>query len=75
MRTPTMLVYADADAIRPSHAIEFFELLGGGKRDGGLDGSGMSAARLGFLPGMTHYNLLSSPLLPELLTGFPAEKE
>jgi pimeloyl-ACP methyl ester carboxylesterase len=74
MRTPTMLVYADADAIRPSHAIEFFELLGGGKRDGGLDGSGMSAARLAFLPGMTHYNLVSSPLLPEILAGFLAEK-
>jgi hypothetical protein len=25
MRTPTMPVYADADAIRPSHASEFFE--------------------------------------------------
>ena len=36
---PTLLVFGDADAVRPAHAVEFFELLGGGKRDGGWDGS------------------------------------
>jgi hypothetical protein len=34
----------------------------------------MSTARLASLPGMTHYNLLSSPLLPETLTRFLEEK-
>ena len=37
---PTLLVFADADAIRPEHMVEFYRLLGGGKRDAGLDGSG-----------------------------------
>jgi hypothetical protein len=34
-----MTVFADADAIRPEHIIEFFGLLGGGQHDAGLDGS------------------------------------
>jgi pimeloyl-ACP methyl ester carboxylesterase len=59
----TMLVFADADAIRPEHMVEFFQLLGGGKKDAGWDGSGMSHARLAILPGVTHYNIFSSPVL------------
>jgi pimeloyl-ACP methyl ester carboxylesterase len=49
---PTLLVFGDADAVRPAHAVEFFELLGGGKRDGGWDGSGMSSSQFAILPGM-----------------------
>ena len=70
MRTPTMLVFGDADAVRPAHAVEFFELLGGGKKDAGWDGSGMSNARLAILPGLTHYNVFSSPLLASVVTSF-----
>jgi pimeloyl-ACP methyl ester carboxylesterase len=33
IKSSTMLVFADADAIRPEHIIKFYELLGGGKRD------------------------------------------
>ena len=33
---PTLLVYADADSIPPSHAAEFFALLGGGLKDAGF---------------------------------------
>jgi pimeloyl-ACP methyl ester carboxylesterase len=72
MRTPTMLVFGDADAVRPAHAVEFFELLGGGKKDAGWDGSGMSNARLAILPGLTHYNVFSSPLLASVVTSFLA---
>lgn len=39
IRTPVLIVFADADAFRPAHIVEFFQLLGGGKRDAGLDGS------------------------------------
>jgi hypothetical protein len=50
----------DADSVRTSHAVAFFELLGGGKQDAGWDGSGMSDARLAILPGTTHYGIFSS---------------
>ena len=54
IKAPTLLVLGDADAVRTAHAVQFFELLGGGKRDGGWDGSGVSNARLAILPGVTH---------------------
>ena len=60
---PTLIVVGDADNVRASHAVEFFEVLGGGKADGGWDGSGMSNARLAILPAMTHYVIFSSPAL------------
>lgn len=75
---PTMLVFGDADAVRLEHAAQFFELLGGGKKDGGLDGSGMSRARLAILPGTTHYVMVDTPLLvpavAPFLTGATATK-
>lgn len=70
IKAQTMLVFGDADAVRPSHVVEFFGLLGGGKKDAGWDGSGVSSARLAILPGMTHYNMLESPLLPTVATHF-----
>ncbi len=70
LQTPTMIVVGDADAVRTAHAVEFFELLGGGKRDAGWDGSEMSNARLAILPGTTHYNIFSSPLLASIITPF-----
>ena len=70
IKSPVMLVFADADAIRTTHIIEFFALLGGGRRDAGLDGSGRPTARLAILPGMTHYDILSFPALASLVTPF-----
>ncbi len=70
LKAPTMLVVGDADSVRPAHAVEFFELLGGGQRDAGWDGSGMSAARLAVLPGATHYNIFDSPALVAAVTAF-----
>ena len=58
-----MIVVADADSVRTSHAVEFFELLGGGKKDGGWDGSDLSKAQLAILPGLSHYNIFNSPQL------------
>jgi pimeloyl-ACP methyl ester carboxylesterase len=63
LATPTMLVVGDADGIPPSHAVEFFELLGGGQRDAGFDRSGMTMHRLAVLPGATHYDINVSPAL------------
>jgi len=54
---PVMLVVGDADGLPPSHAVEFFGLLGGGKRDANWDRSGMTRHRLAVLPGATHYDI------------------
>jgi pimeloyl-ACP methyl ester carboxylesterase len=67
---PIMLVFADADSVRTTHMMEFYALLGGGQRDGGLDGSGRPLARLAILPGRTHYDILESPALAPTVTGF-----
>jgi pimeloyl-ACP methyl ester carboxylesterase len=70
LRARTMLVYADADSVRPDHVAEFFGLLGGGLRDAGWDGSARPAAQLAVLPGRTHYDVLESPLLAPAIAGF-----
>jgi pimeloyl-ACP methyl ester carboxylesterase len=68
--SPTMLVFADADAIRPDHIVEFYKLLGGGRRDAGLDGSARPTARLAIVPGTTHYDILSTTVVAELVAPF-----
>lgn len=70
IKSPVMLVFADADVVRTAHVMEFFALMGGGQRDAGMDGSGRSTAQLAVLPGMTHYNILSFPTLDALVTKF-----
>jgi pimeloyl-ACP methyl ester carboxylesterase len=70
VRVPTLLAFGDADAVPPAHAAQFFELFGGGKRDGGWDASGMANARLAILPGLTPYTVFSSPLLASTVSAF-----
>ena len=70
LRSPTMLVFADADSIRPEHIVAFYKALGGGQRDAGLDGSLRSAARLGIVPGATHYNILSTTAVANMASPF-----
>ena len=70
LKMSTLLVLGDADSIPPAYSARFFELLGGGKTDGGWDGSGMSSSRLAILPGVTHYNIFSSPLLVSIVRPF-----
>lgn len=67
---PALLVFGDADSIRPAHMVEFFALFGGGLRDAGWDGSGRPAARLAVLPGTTHYDIFSSPALAAAVIPF-----
>lgn len=69
---PVLLAYADADSIPPSHAAEFFALLGGGQRDADWDGSQRPASRLAILPGHTHYDIGASPLLASVADDFLA---
>jgi pimeloyl-ACP methyl ester carboxylesterase len=70
MTMPTMLVYADADSVRPDHIVEFFALLGGGLRDAGWDGAHRPVARLAVLPGHTHYDVSTSPALAPAVIPF-----
>jgi len=70
IKSPTLIVIGDADSVRTAHAVEFFGLLGGGKKDAGWDGSGISDAQLAILPATTHYNILSSPMLASTVAQF-----
>jgi pimeloyl-ACP methyl ester carboxylesterase len=71
IKATTMIVAGDSDIFPPSHAVEFFGLLGGGKRDGGWDGSGRPPnARLAILPGVTHYSMGSAPALAPTVIAF-----
>jgi pimeloyl-ACP methyl ester carboxylesterase len=74
LTTPTMIVAGDADGLTPRHAVEFFELLGGGQRDAGFDRSGMTQHRLAILPGVTHYDINVSPKLAAAVAGFLNER-
>jgi len=68
---PVLLVFADADSITPAHMIEFWQLLGGGLRVAGLDGSLRPAGReLAVVPGTTHYNVLATDAVARLAIPF-----
>jgi pimeloyl-ACP methyl ester carboxylesterase len=73
IKAPTLLVFADADSIRPDHIAEFYKLLGGGQRDAGQDGSLRSTNQLAIIPGRTHYNLLASSIVTQVATDFLAQ--
>ena len=70
IRSPVLIAFADADAVRAAHILEFFALLGGGQRDAGLDGSLRPSAQLAILPGQTHYDMGVSPQLAAIVTPF-----
>src|SRR5690242_2671015 len=72
LQVPTLIVAADADLAPPSHYIEIFKLLDGGLRDGGWMGEGRPKGghALAVLPGLTHYNLSSSPLFAAVTLDF-----
>ena len=67
---PTLIVAGDADGLPPRHAVEFFELLGGGQRDASWDRSGMTKHRLAILPGATHYDINVLPALATTVAAF-----
>jgi pimeloyl-ACP methyl ester carboxylesterase len=72
LKVPTLIVAADADMAPPSHYVEVFGLLGGGQRDAGWMGEGRPAGghALAILPGLSHYNMASSPLLAAVALSF-----
>lgn len=70
LKTRTLLVFADADAIRPEHMVEFWKALGGGQRDAGIDGSLRPANQFAIIPDTTHYTIPVDPMLPEVVERF-----
>jgi pimeloyl-ACP methyl ester carboxylesterase len=77
LQVPTLIVAADADMAPPSHYVEMFKLLDGGLRDGGWMGEGRPKGghALAILPGLTHYNLGSSPLFATVILAFLDDQE
>jgi pimeloyl-ACP methyl ester carboxylesterase len=76
LQLPTLIVAADADMAPPSHYAEIFGLLDGGLRDGGWMGEGRPRGghALAILPGLTHYNIFSSPLFAAVTLAFLDEQ-
>jgi pimeloyl-ACP methyl ester carboxylesterase len=76
LQMPTLVAAADADMAPPSHYAEVFKLLGGGLRDGGWMGEGRPKGghALAILPGLTHYNIFTSPLFAAATLAFLDEQ-
>lgn len=72
LQVPTLIVAADADMAFPGHYVDMFKLLGGGLRDGGwaAEGRPPGGHALAIVPGMTHYNLFSSPQFAAVVLAF-----
>jgi pimeloyl-ACP methyl ester carboxylesterase len=72
LKVPTLVAFGDTDMTPPSHAVEIFELLGGGQRDGGWMGEGRPPGghALAIIPGATHYNVFQSPVLAAAILAF-----
>ena len=67
---PVLIVVGDADGLPPCHAVDFFELLGGGRRDAVWDRSGMTRHGLAILPRATHYDIDVAPALATSVSEF-----
>jgi pimeloyl-ACP methyl ester carboxylesterase len=74
VRTRTLLVFADADSIRPEHMVEFWKALGGGQREAGIDGSLRPANQFAIVPNTTHYTIAVEPMLPVIVERFLGTK-
>jgi pimeloyl-ACP methyl ester carboxylesterase len=72
LKVPTLIACADADMAPPSHYVEVFGLLDGGKRDGGWMGEGRPAGghALAIIPGTTHYDVAFSPVMVAAALSF-----
>lgn len=76
LRIPTLIIAGDSDGLPPSHAVEFFKLLGGGLKDAGWNGEHLIPSQLAILPGATHYNIVfRADLLLPVLAPFLDSKQ
>jgi pimeloyl-ACP methyl ester carboxylesterase len=70
---PVLLVFADNDSVSQKHIAEFFALLGGGVKEPGWQNTQLSKSRLAVVPGYSHYNLIVSPEVPQIVGKFLAD--
>jgi pimeloyl-ACP methyl ester carboxylesterase len=71
LRMPTLLLFADHDAVSMRHIAEFFALFGGGVRDAGWEAEPHYArARLAIVPGYTHYNFGQGPDVARVIEAY-----
>jgi pimeloyl-ACP methyl ester carboxylesterase len=70
---PVLLVFADNDSISQKHIAEFFALLGGGIKEPGWQNTQLSTSRLAVVPSYSHYNLISSPEVPQIIAKYLAD--
>jgi pimeloyl-ACP methyl ester carboxylesterase len=71
LRVPTLLLFADHDAVSMRHIAEFFALFDGGVRDAGWEGKPRYArARLAIVPGYTHYNFGQGPDIARVIEAY-----
>ena len=73
LQMPVLLVFADNDSISQKHIAEFFALLGGGVKEPGWLNTQLSKSRLAVVPGYSHYNLITSPEVPQIVGKFLAD--
>ena len=70
---PVLLVFADNDSVPQRRIAEFFALLGGGVKEPGWLNTQLSKARLAVVPGYSHYNLIGSPEVAQIIDKFLAD--
>ena len=71
IKAPTLLLFADHDAVSMKHIAEFFALFGGGVKDPGYIGQPQFArARLAIVPGYTHYNFGMGPDVARVIEAY-----
>jgi len=70
---PVLLVFADNDSISQKHIAEFFALLGGGIKEPGWLNTQLSTSRLAVVPSYSHYNLITSPEVPNIIAKYLAD--
>ena len=67
------MLFTDNDSIAQRHIAEFFALLGGGVTEPGWVNTKLSTSRLPVVTGYSHYNLLASPEVPQIVERFLAD--
>jgi hypothetical protein len=70
VKSPTIIIAGDWDAVKMTHLTEMFAKLGGGLQDAMWDHSGMNANRMALLPGATHYTTFMDPRMADAALGF-----
>lgn len=70
LEMPVMLAFGDSDMVSLDHVVEFYKLLGGGRKDAGWGREYMAKNRLAIIPDVTHYEAFGSPAMARAVMPF-----